>query len=62
MAIGAWSELGFVKNVDINSALGNEIQGPEEQNLQVDPAGLLTLLTLHTLDPYPNQTLTLQEG
>ena len=31
MAIGAWSELGLVKNADIKSVLGNEVQGPEDE-------------------------------
>ena len=31
MAIGAWSELGLVKDLDIKTALGKEDQGPEEE-------------------------------
>ena len=30
MAIGAWSELGLVKDLDIKTALGKEVQGLEE--------------------------------
>ena len=31
MAIGAWSELSMVKDVDIKTTLGKEVQGPEEE-------------------------------
>ena len=31
MAIGAWSKLSLVKDLDIKTALGKEDQGPEEE-------------------------------
>ena len=45
MCVGAWTGLGLVKDADISGALGDEINGPEEER----PAGWDIIQTSHQL-------------